>query len=150
MNLQESMSEGARDLLKKLLKRDPGKRITAVQALEHPWVKEGGSASDASLAGSVVIPIHPPHPPPAVRICLCVCSVPKNGNGESSAGYLTVYGQHSIDQMKSRFPIPKFPPHIWVIPSYLPHSAFLRSRVLGSTKADKKTMVEVLGVAQGR
>lgn len=52
--LQETMSEGARDLLKKLLRRDPGKRITAVQALEHPWVKEGGSASDASLTGSVV------------------------------------------------------------------------------------------------
>ena len=54
VSLQDSMSEGARDLLKKLLKRDPGKRITAVKALEHPWVKEGGSASDESLAGSVV------------------------------------------------------------------------------------------------
>lgn len=52
--LKETVSEDARDLLKKLLRRDPAKRLTALQALDHPWVKEGGSASDDSLAGSVV------------------------------------------------------------------------------------------------
>lgn len=52
--LKNSMSEDARDLLKKLLRRDPAKRMTALQALDHPWVKEGGSASESTLAGSVV------------------------------------------------------------------------------------------------
>ena len=49
------LSGGARDLLKRLLRRDPAKRMTALQALDHPWVKEGGSASENSLAGSVVL-----------------------------------------------------------------------------------------------
>lgn len=49
-----NLSSGARDLLKRLLRRDPAKRMTALQALDHPWVKEGGSASDSSLASSVV------------------------------------------------------------------------------------------------
>lgn len=52
--LKDNVSDDARDLLKKLLRRDPAKRLTALQALDHPWVKEGGSASDDSLAGSVV------------------------------------------------------------------------------------------------
>ena len=52
--VKKNMSEGARDLLKGLLRRDPKQRLTAVQALEHPWVKEGGSAKEAPLRGSVV------------------------------------------------------------------------------------------------
>ena len=53
-HLKELMSDGARDLLKGLLRRDPAQRMTALQGLDHPWVKEGGSASDLPLGGSVV------------------------------------------------------------------------------------------------
>ena len=60
--LKESMSNDARDLLKRLLRRDPAKRMTALQALDHRWVKEGGSAPESTLAGSVVSPPPPPHP----------------------------------------------------------------------------------------
>ena len=52
--LKDSITDDARDLLKRLLRRDPAKRMTALQALDHPWVKEGGSASESNLAGSVV------------------------------------------------------------------------------------------------
>lgn len=52
--LKELMSDGACDLLKGLLKRDPAQRMTALEALDHPWVKEGGSAQDLPLGGSVV------------------------------------------------------------------------------------------------
>ena len=54
--LKDSVSGDARDLLKRLLRRDPAKRMTALQALDHPWVKEGGSAPENTLAGSVVSP----------------------------------------------------------------------------------------------
>ena len=53
-HLKDLMSDGARDLLKGLLRRDPAQRMTALIALDHPWVKEGGLAQDLPLGGSVV------------------------------------------------------------------------------------------------
>ena len=53
-HLKGSMSDGARDLLRGLLRRDPTQRMTALEALDHPWVKEGGAAADLPLGGSVV------------------------------------------------------------------------------------------------
>ncbi|KAK8449385.1 hypothetical protein SEVIR_7G209500v4 [Setaria viridis] len=35
-----SISESAKDLIRKMLHRDPQRRITAAQALEHPWLKD--------------------------------------------------------------------------------------------------------------
>lgn len=37
-----------------LLDRDVSRRLTAVQALEHPWVRPGGTAPDRPLEGTVV------------------------------------------------------------------------------------------------
>jgi calcium-dependent protein kinase len=42
------------DFLKALLERDPALRPSAAQALEHPWVKDEGTAGDLPLEGSVV------------------------------------------------------------------------------------------------
>ncbi|KAK0576796.1 hypothetical protein LWI29_023397 [Acer saccharum] len=36
-----SISASAKDLIRKMLARDPKKRITAAGALEHPWLKDG-------------------------------------------------------------------------------------------------------------
>jgi len=41
----DDISENAKDLVRKLLKVDPTKRIIASEALKHPWVK-GGAAKD--------------------------------------------------------------------------------------------------------
>ncbi|CAN0847951.1 Calcium-dependent protein kinase 29 [Linum grandiflorum] len=49
------ISDSAKDLIKKMLARDPRKRITAAQALEHPWLKEGGNASDKPIDSAVLI-----------------------------------------------------------------------------------------------
>ncbi|XP_062226422.1 calcium-dependent protein kinase 12-like isoform X1 [Phragmites australis] len=48
-----SISESAKDLIRKMLNRDPRNRITAVQALEHPWLKEGG-APDRPIDSAVL------------------------------------------------------------------------------------------------
>ncbi|KAL6882635.1 hypothetical protein ACP4OV_011325 [Aristida adscensionis] len=48
-----SISESAKDLIRKMLNRDPKKRVTAAQALEHPWLKEGG-ASDRPIDSAVL------------------------------------------------------------------------------------------------
>ncbi|KAM6564739.1 hypothetical protein CsatB_024737 [Cannabis sativa] len=40
-----SISSSAKDFVKKLLIKDPRARLTAAQALSHPWVREGGTAS---------------------------------------------------------------------------------------------------------
>ncbi|KAK3016579.1 hypothetical protein RJ639_005852 [Escallonia herrerae] len=66
-----SISASAKDLVKKMLTKDPKKRITAAQALakwltvnvirfmmyvlEHPWLKEDGEASDKPIDSAVLI-----------------------------------------------------------------------------------------------
>nr|GMD49156.1 calcium-dependent protein kinase 28-like [Ipomoea batatas] len=49
-----SISNSAKDFVKKLLVKDPRARLTAAQALSHPWVREGGNASDIPLDISVL------------------------------------------------------------------------------------------------
>ncbi|KAF8011158.1 hypothetical protein BT93_J1701 [Corymbia citriodora subsp. variegata] len=49
-----SISNSAKDFVKKLLVKDPRARLTAAQALSHPWVREGGSASEIPIDISVL------------------------------------------------------------------------------------------------
>ncbi|GMJ14146.1 calcium-dependent protein kinase 15 [Hibiscus trionum] len=48
-----SISESAKDLVRKMLTLDPKKRLTAAQALEHPWLREG-EASDKPINSAVL------------------------------------------------------------------------------------------------
>ncbi|GAB4828379.1 Calcium-dependent protein kinase 29 [Ancistrocladus abbreviatus] len=50
-----SVSASAKDLIQKMLTRDPNKRISAAEALEHPWLREGGEASDKPIDSAVLI-----------------------------------------------------------------------------------------------
>ncbi|XP_034682589.1 calcium-dependent protein kinase 28-like isoform X1 [Vitis riparia] len=49
-----TISNGAKDFVKKLLVKDPRARLTAAQALSHPWVREGGDASEIPIDISVL------------------------------------------------------------------------------------------------
>ncbi|KAK3413803.1 calcium-dependent protein kinase 28 isoform X1 [Eucalyptus grandis] len=49
-----TISNSAKDFVKKLLVKDPRARLTAAQALSHPWVREGGNASDIPIDISVL------------------------------------------------------------------------------------------------
>ncbi|KAK9227983.1 hypothetical protein WN944_020929 [Citrus x changshan-huyou] len=49
-----SISNSAKDFVKKLLVKDPRARLTAAQALSHPWVREGGDASEIPIDISVL------------------------------------------------------------------------------------------------
>ncbi|KAI3843726.1 hypothetical protein MKW98_013662 [Papaver atlanticum] len=49
-----SISHSAKDFVKKLLVKDPRARLTAAQALSHPWVREGGDASEIPVDISVL------------------------------------------------------------------------------------------------
>ncbi|KAG5534574.1 hypothetical protein RHGRI_022625 [Rhododendron griersonianum] len=49
-----TISNSAKDFVRKLLVKDPRARLTAAQALSHPWVREGGDASDIPLDISVL------------------------------------------------------------------------------------------------
>ncbi|EOA20403.1 hypothetical protein CARUB_v10000714mg [Capsella rubella] len=48
-----SISESAKDLVRKMLTNDPKRRITAAQVLEHPWIK-GEEASDKPIDSTVL------------------------------------------------------------------------------------------------
>ncbi|RHN64963.1 putative protein kinase CAMK-CDPK family [Medicago truncatula] len=49
-----SISDSAKDLVKKMLTPDPKKRITSKQVLEHTWMRDGGEASDKPIDISVL------------------------------------------------------------------------------------------------
>ncbi|CAN7004717.1 unnamed protein product [Brassica rapa subsp. trilocularis] len=49
-----SISESAKDLVRKMLVRDPKKRLTAHQVLCHPWVQVDGVAPDKPLDSAVL------------------------------------------------------------------------------------------------
>lgn len=44
-----SISSSAKDLVKKMLRADPIERLSAVEVLNHPWMREDGDASDKPL-----------------------------------------------------------------------------------------------------
>ncbi|CAI9091424.1 OLC1v1026457C1 [Oldenlandia corymbosa var. corymbosa] len=49
-----SISESAKDLVKKMLVRDPKRRLTAHEVLRHPWVQIDGLAPDKPLDSAVL------------------------------------------------------------------------------------------------
>ncbi|XP_020530103.1 calcium-dependent protein kinase 19 [Amborella trichopoda] len=48
-----SISNRAKDLIRKMLTQDPKKRITSAQVLEHPWLRDG-EASDKPIDSAVL------------------------------------------------------------------------------------------------
>ncbi|XP_058100328.1 calcium-dependent protein kinase 1-like isoform X2 [Magnolia sinica] len=44
-----SISSAAKELIKKMLRADPKERLSAVEILNHPWVREDGDASDKPI-----------------------------------------------------------------------------------------------------
>ncbi|CAM8988198.1 unnamed protein product [Rhodiola kirilowii] len=49
-----SISKSAKDLIRRMLTRDPRRRITAAQVLKHPWIKVDGEATDVPISSSIV------------------------------------------------------------------------------------------------
>ncbi|KAF2291950.1 hypothetical protein GH714_042292 [Hevea brasiliensis] len=49
-----SISPQAKDLVRKMLNSDPKQRLTAIQVLSHPWIKEDGEAPDTPLDNAVL------------------------------------------------------------------------------------------------
>lgn len=49
-----SISNSAKDLVRRMLTQDPKKRITSVQVLDHPWIREDGEASDKPIDSAVL------------------------------------------------------------------------------------------------
>ncbi|KAF3618327.1 Calcium-dependent protein kinase 17 [Capsicum annuum] len=49
-----SISNGAKDLVRKMLTVDPRQRLTAMQVLNHSWIKEDGEAPDTPLDNVVL------------------------------------------------------------------------------------------------
>ncbi|KAK1360801.1 Calcium-dependent protein kinase [Heracleum sosnowskyi] len=48
------ISNSGKDLVRKMLTQDPKKRITSAQVLDHPWLREGGEASDKPIDSAVL------------------------------------------------------------------------------------------------
>ncbi|GLJ44844.1 hypothetical protein SUGI_0943380 [Cryptomeria japonica] len=50
-----SISSGAKDLVKNMLKQDSKERFTALNVLNHPWMREDGEAPDKPLDTAVLV-----------------------------------------------------------------------------------------------
>ena len=50
----ESCSEEVLDLIRKLLEKDPKKRLSAVEALEHPWFEKMDKGEIGSNGGATI------------------------------------------------------------------------------------------------
>jgi calcium-dependent protein kinase len=48
------ISNGAKDLVKKMLRQNPKERLTAHEVLSHPWIREDGEAPDRPLDNAVL------------------------------------------------------------------------------------------------
>ncbi|KAA3460124.1 calcium-dependent protein kinase 3-like [Gossypium australe] len=48
------VSNSAKDLVRKMLRHDPKDRLSAVEVLNHPWIREDGDASDKPLDVAVL------------------------------------------------------------------------------------------------
>ncbi|CAM6108741.1 unnamed protein product [Calypogeia fissa] len=48
------ISNGAKDLVKKMLRQNPKERLTAHEVLNHPWIREDGEAPDKPLDNAVL------------------------------------------------------------------------------------------------
>lgn len=83
-----------RECVQGLLVREPASRLTANQALEHPWIKDQRSAPSKSLNGSVVRlnTSHTSASQLSVLACLCkldICAcLPAINLNQHSASYL--------------------------------------------------------------
>lgn len=49
-----SISSGAKDLVRRMLKFDPKERLTAIQVLNHSWIREDGEAPDTPIDNAVL------------------------------------------------------------------------------------------------
>ncbi|KAL6547069.1 hypothetical protein OROMI_022790 [Orobanche minor] len=49
------ISSDAKDLIRRMLTVDPEKRITIAEALEHPWLKQDGEASEKPIDSAILI-----------------------------------------------------------------------------------------------
>jgi calcium-dependent protein kinase len=49
-----SISNSAKDLVRRMLTQDPKRRISAAEVLKHPWLREGGEASDKPIDSAVL------------------------------------------------------------------------------------------------
>uniref|UniRef100_A0A1J3ESX7 non-specific serine/threonine protein kinase n=1 Tax=Noccaea caerulescens TaxID=107243 RepID=A0A1J3ESX7_NOCCA len=49
-----SISNSAKDLVRRMLTADPKRRISAADVLQHPWLREGGEASDKPIDSAVL------------------------------------------------------------------------------------------------
>ena len=48
-SLKDDISADARDLLRKLMEKDPIKRISVAQVLKHPWLEDALDSADLEL-----------------------------------------------------------------------------------------------------
>lgn len=54
-DLWARMSPDAKDCVRRMLTRDPRKRLTAEQVLNHPWMRENGAAPDEAFVPEILV-----------------------------------------------------------------------------------------------
>ena len=81
------ISDAAKDCVRRMLTRDPKKRLTAEQLLRHPWMKVNGAASDAAMTPEFLMRLHQFGGMNHLKkealkvccaVCLCSCACPES------------------------------------------------------------------------
>jgi len=107
------MDPAARDFIRRLLHRDPQRRMTAKDALEHPWITGAAfSAGTVSASSSMMSPSLPPSQPPSTQLAPIT---PRSGASAAS-----VYAAYAALDGAAIEALPPLPPPLMPVPAHHP------------------------------
>ncbi|XAR70233.1 Non-specific serine/threonine protein kinase [Bertholletia excelsa] len=92
-----SVTNSAKDLVKKMLRSDPKERLSALDVLNHPWMREDGDASDKPLDIAVLTRMKQFRAMNKLKNCSYSCVIAENLSEEEIVGLKEMFKSMDTD-----------------------------------------------------